>query len=118
MDIVINSNVQSPLVRTLSATQGKSASFTHHIKDNVPPVSFTKIQLSPDGGAAGTYNRNYKFKIPQYGYLRSFIIKFSASENVIGTSIMTDIYNECKSQVSGVIADSNYVQYSGATVDS
>ena len=52
MDIVINSNVQSPLVRTLSATQGKSASFTHHIKDNVPPVSFTKIVLTPDGGAA------------------------------------------------------------------
>lgn len=115
MDIVINSNVQSPLVRTLSATQGKSASFTHHIKDNVPPVSFTKIVLSPDGGAAGTYNRNYKFKIPQYGYLRNFIVKFTASENVIGTAIMADIFNTCHIQTSGSKTLENYVQYVGPT---
>jgi len=92
MDIVINSNVQSPLVRTLSATQGKSASFTHHIKDNVPPVSFSKIALTPDGGASGTYGRNYKFKIPQYGYLRSFILKFSGAELGLGTTVIEDIY--------------------------
>lgn len=92
MDIVINSNVQSPLVRTLSATQGKSASFTHHIKDNVPPVSFSKIALTPDGGASGTYGRNYKFKIPQYGYLRSFILKFSGAELGLGTAVVEDIY--------------------------
>ena len=93
MDIVINSNVQSPLVRTLSATQGKSASFTHHIKDNVPPVSFSKIALTPDGGASGTYGRNYKFKIPQYGYLRSFVLKFSGAELGLGTQVIQDIYN-------------------------
>jgi hypothetical protein len=91
MDIVINSNVQSPLVRTLSATQGKSASFTHHIKDNVPPVSFSKIALTPDGGASGTYGRNYKFKIPQYGYLRSFILKFSGAELGLGSLVVEDI---------------------------
>lgn len=91
MDIVINSNIQSPLIRTLSATQGKSESFTHHIKDNVPPVSFSKIELNPDGGAAGTYNRNYKFKIPQYGYLRNLVIKFQGSDNPIGQQIMMDI---------------------------
>ncbi len=114
MDIVINSNVQSPLVRTLSATQGKSASFTHHIKDNVPPVSFTKIVLTPDGGAAGTYARNYKFKIPQYGYLRNFILKFTSSENGIGNKIMLDIYNECKSLVSGDRTNGNWVGYYGS----
>jgi hypothetical protein len=92
MDIVINSNVQSPLVRTLSATQGKSASFTHHIKDNVPPVSFSKIALTPDGGASGTYGRNYKFKIPQYGYLRSFTLKFSGAELGLGSVVVEDIY--------------------------
>jgi len=114
MDIVINSNVQSPLVRTLSATQGKSASFTHHIKDNVPPVSFTKIVLTPDGGATGTYNRNYKFKIPQYGYLRNFILKFTSSENGIGTSIMTDIYNQYFDATSGSRANGNTVGYYGS----
>lgn len=115
MDIVINSNVQSPLVRTLSATQGKSASFTHHIKDNVPPVSFTKIVLTPDGGATGTYNRNYKFKIPQYGYLRNFILKFSASENGIGTSIMADIYNQCNNTTLGSRTNGNWVGYYGSS---
>lgn len=93
MDVVINSLIQSPLVRTLSATQGKSSSFTHHLKDNVPPVSFTKIALTPDGGATGTYNRNYKFKIPQYGYLRSFVLKFSGQELGLGSQVIQDIYN-------------------------
>ncbi len=112
MDIVINSNVQSPLVRTLSATQGKSASFTHHIKDNVPPVSFTKIVLTPDGGSSGSYNRNYKFKIPQYGYLRNFIVKFTGSELGIGTSIMADIYN-MTTKLDTALLTGNEIQYSG-----
>lgn len=114
MDIVINSNVQSPLVRTLSATQGKSASFTHHIKDNVPPVSFTKITLTPDGGAVGTYNRNYKFKIPQYGYLRNFILKFEGSELGIGQSIMTDIY-KTTTALTNVTLEGNNINYAGTT---
>ena len=74
MDVVVNSNIQSPLVRTLARTKGKSESFTNSLSDNVPPVSFSKIELSPDGGALGDYDRNYKFKIPQYGI---FFIIFS-----------------------------------------
>jgi hypothetical protein len=92
MDIIVNAAIQSPLVRTLSATQGKGNTFTHRIKDNIPPVSFGKLELAPDGGAQGTYNRNYKFRIPQYGYWRSFILKFQGSENGLGNALIGDIY--------------------------
>jgi hypothetical protein len=93
MDIVINSSLQSPLVRTLSATKAKSQSFTFHLKDNVPPVSFGKIELSPEGGANGSYGRNYNFKIPQAGYWRGMLLKFQGSEKGLGTQLIKDIYN-------------------------
>lgn len=93
MDVVVNAAIQSPLVRTLSATKGKGDTFVHNIKDNVPPVSFGKVELSPRGGAVGTYNRNYQFEIPQYGYWRGLILKFQASENGLGTQVIQDIYN-------------------------
>lgn len=91
MDVVINSNIQSPLVRTLARTKGKSESFTNNLKDNVPPVSFSKIELAPDGGSTASYNQTYKFRIPQYGYLRNFILKFSATELPISTALITEI---------------------------
>ena len=94
MDVVINSNIQSPLVRTLARTKGKSESFTNKLKDNVPPVSFSKIELAPDGGSVASYNQTYKFRIPQYGYLRNFILKFSATELPISATLMNTINTE------------------------
>lgn len=91
MDVVINSNIQSPLVRTLARTKGKSESFTQHLKDNVPPVSFSKIELSPEGGSTASYGQSYKFKIPQYGYLRNFVLRFTNSDLPIPASILTTI---------------------------
>lgn len=91
MDVIINSNIQSPLVRTLARTKGKSESFTQHLKDNVPPVSFSKIELSPEGGSTASYGQTYKFKIPQYGYLRNFVLRFSNTELPIPTSMFTKI---------------------------
>lgn len=91
MDVVINSNIQSPLVRTLARTKGKSESFTQHLKDNVPPVSFSKIELSPEGGSTASYGQTYKFKIPQYGYLRNFVLRFSNTELGIPTNLFDDI---------------------------
>ena len=91
MDVVINSNIQSPLVRTLARTKGKSESFTQHLKDNVPPVSFSKIELSPEGGSTASYGQSYKFKIPQYGYLRNFVLRFTNSDLPIPTSIFSTI---------------------------
>ena len=91
MDVVINSNIQSPLVRTLARTKGKSESFTQHLKDNVPPVSFSKIELAPEGGSTVNYGQTYKFKIPQYGYLRNFVLRFSNTELPLPTAFMQTV---------------------------
>jgi hypothetical protein len=61
MDVTINSQIQSPLVRALARTKGKSQSFTHNISDNVPPVSLTKIQLSAQQGET-QLGRSYKVR--------------------------------------------------------
>lgn len=94
MDVIVNSNIQSPLVRTLARTKGKSESFTNHLKDNVPPVSFSKIELNPEGGALGGFDRNYKVKIPQYGYLRNFVVKFTSHDLPIPPQVLEHLYSE------------------------
>lgn len=89
MDVVINSQIQSPLVRTLARTKGKSQSFTHNIADNVAPCSFQKIQLSAQNQGESQYGRNYKIKIPQYGYLRDVILKFTTRERAIPADVVS-----------------------------
>lgn len=89
MDVVINSQIQSPLVRTLARTKGKSQSFTHNIADNVAPCSFSKIQLSSQNQGESQYGRNYKIKIPQYGYLRDVILKFTTRERAIPADVVS-----------------------------
>lgn len=101
MDVVINSNIQSPLVRTLARTKGQSESFTQHLKDNVPPVSFSKIELQPEGGSTASYGQTYKFKIPQYGYLRNFVLKFSNTE----LPIPTTMFEKIDTAFNGLAAD-------------
>ena len=96
MDVVINSQIQSPLVRTLARTKGKSQSFTHNIADNVAPCSFSKIQLSSQNQGESQYGRNYKIKIPQYGYLRDIILKFTTRERAIPADVVSvaqSLYN-------------------------
>lgn len=88
MDVVINSQIQSPLVRTLARTKGKSQSFTHNIADNVAPCSFTKIQLTSQNQGETQFGRNYKLKIPQYGYLRDVILKYTTQENTIDAKVL------------------------------
>lgn len=86
MDLVINSQIQSPLVRTLARTKGKSQSFTHNIPDNVPPCSFSKIVIAPQNGTT-KFGSTYKLKIPQYGYLRDVILKYTTQENIIPAAV-------------------------------
>lgn len=94
MDVVVNSNIQSPLVRVLSRTEGKSESFTNNIKDNVPPVSFSKLVLDAEGGSTGGYDRNYKFKIPQYGYWRDSILRFQSNDLSLPPNLMLELDQE------------------------
>jgi len=91
MDVVINSQIQSPLVRTLARTKGKSQSFTHNIADNVAPCSFSKIQLASQNQGETQYGRNYKIKIPQYGYLRDVILKFTTQERSIDAKVIETV---------------------------
>lgn len=87
MDVQINSQIQSPLVRALARTKGKSQSFTHNISDNVPPVSLTKIQLSAQQGET-ELGRSYKIKIPQFGYLREAIMKYTVREGTVDPQVV------------------------------
>jgi hypothetical protein len=74
MDLAINSQVQSPLVRTLSTVPTKSSSFTHNIPDNIPPVSFTRIENNAYTPAT-LQGQTWQFRVPQYGYLEQTYLK-------------------------------------------
>jgi hypothetical protein len=91
MDVVINSQIQSPLVRTLARTKGKSQSFTHSIPDNVPPCSFSKIVLNSQNSGETATGRNYKIKVPQYGYLRDAILRYTFRENTIDPTVVKNV---------------------------
>lgn len=82
MDPVINSLVQSPLVRSLSTVPSKSSSFVHGMRDNIPPFSFKKIEVSPDNRTnmpvANSWNGqqgSHTFNIPQFGTLNRAYLK-------------------------------------------
>lgn len=80
MDVVINSLVQSPLVRTMETVASKANSFTHHIPDNCPPHSEAKITVSAREADPTTRtqllgNTVMTYDIPAYGYLRRAVVK-------------------------------------------
>lgn len=77
MDVVVNSQVQSPFVRTLESISTKGAAFTHHIPDNVPPMSQNRVAVD-FGSSDGDYlNRTVSCTIPQYGYLQRVVLKYT-----------------------------------------
>lgn len=71
MDPVINSLVQSPLVRSLSSVPSKASSFVHGLRDMVPPFSYQKVVVTPYNlsETTGSHDRTHKFRIPQFGTL-------------------------------------------------
>lgn len=70
MDPVINSLVQSPLVRSMSTVPSKSSSFVHGTRDNVPPFSYQKVVVQPWNTVSQTsQEQSHKFRIPQFGTL-------------------------------------------------
>lgn len=71
MDVVVNSCVQSPLMRTLEPVSTKSGALTYNIPDNMPPLSFSRIPVEISGSLASesALGGSMKFKIPQHGYL-------------------------------------------------
>ena len=70
MDPVLNAQVQSPFVRTLSSIPSKTSSYVHGIPDNVPPFSYNKIEVQPyTDNSTTTQDLTHKFRIPQGGIL-------------------------------------------------
>ena len=89
MNQVINSQVQSPLVRALENVPTKAGSFTHHIPDNMPPVSTTKITIAASSvsGSNNGWNSKYTFNIPQYGFLHRAVLKYTIAVGSTGSVI-------------------------------
>ena len=69
MDVTIQSQIQSPLVRTLQSIPTNSANFVHGIPDNTPPFSKSSFVVDPDNHNVNDLNSVVKFKIPQNGRL-------------------------------------------------
>ena len=84
-DPIINSQVQSPLVRTLVSVPSKSTSFTHGIADNVPPFSREKIEFESRNSDTETV---HKFRIPENGFLARMYLKviIDKDDNGSGTA--------------------------------
>lgn len=118
MDVCINSQIQSPLVRTLAQTQGKSASFTLGLADNVPPCSFSKIEIASQNPGETSYGRSYKLKIPQYGYLRDVILRYTTRESPIQASVASvtqELYKQTYFALDDVQVAGSHVVGSPAT---
>ena len=82
MDPVINSQTQSPLVRTLSTVPSQAKSFTHGLKDNVPPMSFTKDEVLPWNNISTTnQTQSHKFRVKQHGTWNKAYLKIEMHNN-------------------------------------
>lgn len=76
MDPTIQSQIQSPLVRTLQSIPTNSSNFVHGIPDNTPPFSKSSITIQPYAGNAANLNSVFKFKIPQGGHLNRALLRY------------------------------------------
>jgi len=77
----VNAAVQSPLVRTLNNIPAKANNFTHGIADNVPPVSFDRLETKQyQGPTWSAYNplvggEVSRFRIAELGYLNRMYLR-------------------------------------------
>lgn len=91
MDPVINSLVQSPLVRSMSTVPSKASSFVHGVRDNVPPFSFQKVVVQPWNNPSKTsQDQSHKFRVPQFGTLNRAYLRVSMN-NVVPTASSTQL---------------------------
>lgn len=76
MNQVIQSLVQSPYVRTMSAIPSKSEELVHGVENFLPPLSRTKVSVPPKIGRAS--QDVYQFDIPRRDYLDRLELVFAA----------------------------------------
>jgi hypothetical protein len=75
MDQVIQSQIQSPLVRSLQSIPTNSASYVHGIPDNTPPFSKQKVVVKSHIGNSKDLQGVSVFKIPQNGHLTRLVLE-------------------------------------------
>ena len=92
MDPVINSLVQSPLVRSMSTVPSKASSFVHGVRDNVPPFSYQKVVVQAwNNPSTTTQDQSHKFRIPQFGTLNRAYLRIKTVNQVPTDEVSTQI---------------------------
>lgn len=76
MDVTIQSQIQSPLVRTLQSIPSNSMNYLHGIPDNTPPFSKHTVKVDHHIGDDKDLNTTYHFSIPQGGHLSRMYLEY------------------------------------------
>lgn len=91
MNKIIESQVQSPLVRSLQSVPTVMESYIHHVPDNAPPTAIKKTVVHPYNSPLGKLGETYKFRIPQHGHLVRMYLKSTTNfAGSFSTNIPTD----------------------------
>lgn len=96
-DVVIQSQLQSPLVRTLQNIPTNSTHLYHGIPDNTPPNSKHKVIVNKHRGDIRDLNGEQAFKIPQNGHLSRLYFTYRMIGHIDGgdATVATDPDNPC-----------------------
>lgn len=95
MDVTIQSQIKSPLVRTMQSIPTNSANFVHGIPDNTPPFSRSSVIVAPHRGNPNILNGEQAFRIPQRGRLNRLVLTYRmiGHRNDAGNVVTTDTDN-------------------------
>ncbi len=94
MDVTIQSQIQSPLVRTLQSVPTNSSNFIHGIPDNTPPFSKSTVKVRSTSGDPNKLDDLHVFKVPQNGHLNRAFLFYRMYGHVNSTrAISTDTDN-------------------------
>ena len=85
MDVTIQSQIQSPLVRTLQSIPTNSSNFVHGIPDNTPPFSKHNVTVEHSSGDTKDLNGTFVFKIPQGGHISRMYLEY----NMLGVNFLS-----------------------------
>ena len=105
MDPTIQSQIKSPLVRTLQSIPTNSANYVHGIPDNTPPFSKHQVRLNPSSGDSSNLSGLFVFKIPQNGRLNNMYLKYKmlgTKHNVLTGVVMTQDTDNVFSFANGI----------------
>jgi len=76
MDVIIQSQIQSNLTRTLQSIPTNASNYVHNIPDNTPPFSKKSVVVERYKGSADTLVGEQCFRIPKNGRLTRMYLKY------------------------------------------